>query len=61
MITMTHVAETHGTRLRIEPVVPAAELSTYARVWKQRPFVPTLGGFRTDNSTGVSEVEYRHT
>ncbi len=56
MITMTNtVAAIHGARLHGEPVVPA-----YARAWKQRPSVATLGGFGTDNSTGVSAEERRH-
>ena len=56
MITMTNttVAAVHGARLRTESVVPA-----YARAWKQRPSIVTLGGFGTDNSTGVSAEERR--
>jgi hypothetical protein len=57
MIMMTPPsAGFHGTRLRVESVVPA-----YARAWKQRPAVVILGGFRTDNCTGVSAaLERRH-
>ncbi len=56
MITMTNpVATLRGTRLHVESVVPA-----YARAWKQRPSVVILGGFGTDNSTGVSAEERRH-
>ena len=56
MITMTpYIAESPGTRLRVESVVPA-----YARAWKQRPAVVTLSGFSTDNCTGVSASERRH-
>ena len=55
MITMTNtVAVLHGARLRAECVVPAR-----ARAWKQRPSVVILGGFGTDNSTGVSAEERR--
>jgi hypothetical protein len=56
MITMTlSVATGHGARPRTEAVVPA-----YARAWKQRPSGVILGGFGTDNSTGVSAEERRH-
>jgi hypothetical protein len=56
MITMTNpVATIHGTLPRVESVV-----SAYARAWKQRPSVVILGGFGTDNSTGVSAEERRH-
>ena len=56
MITMTNlVATVHGASPRLEPVVP-----TYARAWKQRPSGVILGGFGTDNSTGVSAEERRH-
>ena len=56
MITMTNtVATVHGgARLRAQSVVPAFE-----RAWK-RPSVVILGGFGTDNSTGVSAEERRH-
>jgi hypothetical protein len=56
MITMTNtVATVHGgSRLRAGSVVPAFE-----RAWK-RPSVVILGGFGTDNSTGVSAEERRH-
>jgi hypothetical protein len=61
MTTMiTTIAGIHGTRLRVESVATPA-VAMYVRAWKQRPAVITLGGFSTDNSTGVSEVEYRHT
>jgi hypothetical protein len=56
MITMTlPVAAVHGALPRVESVVP-----TYARAWKQRPSGVILGGFGTDNSTGVSAEERRH-
>jgi hypothetical protein len=57
MITMTNtdVTAVHGARLRTESVVPS-----YARAWKQRPSIVTLGGAGTDNSTGVSAQERRH-
>jgi hypothetical protein len=56
MITMTNpVATVHGAPPRVESVVP-----TYARAWKQRPSGVILGGFGTDNSTGVSAQERRH-
>lgn len=56
MTTMTlSVATGHGARPRSEAVVP-----TYARAWKQRPSGVILGGFGTDNSTGVSAEERRH-
>jgi hypothetical protein len=56
MITMTlPVAAVHGSRLPVEAVAP-----TYARAWKQRPSGVILGGFGTDNSTGVSAEERRH-
>jgi chemotaxis response regulator CheB len=56
MITMTNpVATVHGTLPCVESVVP-----TYARAWKQRPSGVILGGFGTDNSTGVSAEERRH-
>jgi hypothetical protein len=56
MITMTNpVATVHGALPRVESVVP-----TYARSRKQRPFGVILGGFGTDNSTGVSAEERRH-
>jgi hypothetical protein len=56
MITMTDsVAAIHGALPRVESVVP-----TYARAWKQRPSGVILGGFGTDNSTGVSAEERRH-
>ena len=57
MITMTlPVATVPGAALpRVESVVP-----TYARAWKQRPSGVILGGFETDNSTGVSAEERRH-
>jgi hypothetical protein len=56
MTTMTlPVAADHGTRLRAEVVVPM-----YERAWKQRSSVVILGGFGTDNSTGVSAEERRH-
>jgi hypothetical protein len=56
VITMTNpVATLRGIRLHVESVVPA-----YARAWKQRPSVVILGGFGTDNSTGVSAEERRH-
>jgi hypothetical protein len=56
MIAMTNtVAAIHGALLRLESVVP-----TYARAWKQRPSGVILGGFGTDNSTGVSAEERRH-
>lgn len=46
--TMTNaIASLHGTRLRVEFVEPTPAVFTCA--WKQRP------GYRTDNSTGVSE------
>jgi hypothetical protein len=55
MITMTNaVAAIHGALPRVESVVP-----TYARAWKQRPSGVILGGFGTDNSTGVSAEERR--
>ena len=58
MITMTlPVAASTAPVCPSEAVAP-----TYARAWKQRRRpAPSLGGFRTDNSTGVSEVECRHT
>ena len=49
------VATVHGALPRMESVV-----STYARAWKQRPSGVILGGFGTDNSTGVSAEERRH-
>jgi len=49
------VAAVHGALPRMESVVP-----TYARAWKQRPSGVILGGFGTDNSTGVSAEERRH-
>ena len=56
MILMTpYIADSHGTRLRVESVV-----SAFARAWKQRPAVVTLGGFPTDNCIGVSASERRH-
>jgi chemotaxis response regulator CheB len=56
MITMTNpVATIHGALPCVESVV-----STYARAWKQRPSGVILGGFGTDNSTGVSAEERRH-
>lgn len=56
MIAMTNtVAAVHGALPRPESVVP-----TYARAWKQRPSGVILGGFGTDNSTGVSAEERRH-
>jgi hypothetical protein len=56
MIQMTQpVTTVRGTRLHAESVVPA-----YARAWKQRPSVVILGGFGTDNCTGVSAEERRH-
>ncbi len=56
MTTMTNsVAAIHGALPPVESVV-----STYARAWKQRPFGVILGGFGTDNSTGVSAEERRH-
>jgi hypothetical protein len=56
MITMTNpVATVHGALSRVESVVP-----TYERAWKQRPAGVILGGFGTDNSTGVSAEERRH-
>ncbi|QYN36844.1 hypothetical protein K1T35_06080 [Pseudonocardia sp. DSM 110487] len=56
MNTMTNpVATIHGALPRVESVVPA-----YARAWKQRPSGVILGGFGTDNSTGVSAEERRH-
>jgi hypothetical protein len=56
MNTMTNaVAAIHGALPRVESVVP-----TYARAWKQRPSGDILGGFGTDNSTGVSAEERRH-
>ncbi|GAA0900870.1 hypothetical protein [Pseudonocardia zijingensis] len=56
MITMTlPVTADHGTRLPVEAVAP-----THARAWKQRPSGVILGGFGTDNSTGVSAEERRH-
>jgi hypothetical protein len=56
VITMTNlVAAVHGALPRVESVVP-----TYARAWKQRPSGVILGGFGTDNSTGVSAEERRH-
>ena len=44
-----------GTRLRVEGMV-----RPHARAWKQRPSVVLLGGFGTDNCTGVSAEERRH-
>ncbi|MEN3267119.1 hypothetical protein [Pseudonocardia sp.] len=62
MITMTpNIVEIHGTRLRVGFVMPMAGSLSYARAWKQRPAVVALGAILTDNSTGVSEVECRHT
>jgi hypothetical protein len=62
MITMTpNIAEIHGTRVRVEFVVPMAGSLSYARVWKQRPAVGALGAILADNSIGVSEVECRDT
>jgi chemotaxis response regulator CheB len=56
MNTMTNpVATIHGTLPCVESVVP-----TYARAWKQRPAGVILGGFGTDNSTGVSAEERRN-
>ena len=56
MITMTNpVAAIQCALPRVESVVP-----TYARAWKQRPSGVILGGFGTDNSTGVSAEERRH-
>ena len=57
MLLMTNtVATVRGTRLHAEEMVPA-----YARAWKPRPSVVViLGGFGTDNSTGVSAEERRH-
>ena len=49
------VAPVFRARPRVESVVPA-----YLHAWKQRPSVITLGGFGTDNSTGVSAEERRH-
>jgi hypothetical protein len=65
MNTITNVAGFRGTRLHVEPVAPAFVLPAYVRTWRQRPSVLVLSGFGmgasiTDNSTGVSEVEYRH-
>ncbi len=62
MITMTTVDATAGTRLRAGDVVPSARPSG----WALLAAVPArhlgvLGGFMIkNNSTGVSEVEYRH-
>ena len=49
------VVTVHGALPRVESVVPA-----YERAWKQRPSGVILGGFGTDNSTGVSAEERRH-
>jgi hypothetical protein len=57
MITLTTVDATHGTRLPIGYVAPPAQ-SGGKRMWRQFPLAD-LGGFVVDNSTGVSEVEYR--
>jgi hypothetical protein len=57
MITMTTLPVTaeRGTHPGVEGVAPA-----YARAWKPRPSVVViLGGFGTDNSTGVSAEECR--
>jgi hypothetical protein len=55
MVTTTpKSAAIHGTRM------PESVVVVYARAWKQRPASVVLGGFRTDNSTGVSAVEHRH-
>jgi hypothetical protein len=60
MITMT-LTGIPGAHPRVETVVPAADVTAYLRAWKQRPSVVILGGFGADdNSTSVSEVEYRH-
>ncbi len=54
MMLIVDVTAVHGAPMRGESVTAA-----YARVWKQRPGVSTLGGFPTDNSTGVSAAESR--
>jgi hypothetical protein len=57
VITMTTlVATAPGALPRVESVLPAL-----AHAWKQRPAVVILGGFGTDNSTGVSAEGRRHT
>jgi hypothetical protein len=58
MITSTTVDATTGTRLRTGYVVPSARPSG-KQFWRQSPPV-FLGDFMINNSTGVSEVEYRH-
>ena len=59
MITMTTVAVFLGTRLRSEYVAPPAQ-PTGVHTWQ--PCSPSkFGDFGIDNSTGVSEVECRHT
>jgi hypothetical protein len=54
-LTTNSVATGRGIRLHMETAVP-----TYARARKPRPSVVVLGGFGTDNSTGVSAEERRH-
>jgi hypothetical protein len=54
VITMTRIRDLQGTCMS-EHVAPV-----YARAWKQRPAVVALGGFPTDNSTGVSAARCRH-
>jgi hypothetical protein len=54
VVTMTLISRIQGTCMS-ELVAPAH----YARVWKQRLAVVALGGFPTDNSTGVSAARCR--
>jgi hypothetical protein len=58
MITMTNFSEIPGARL-LESVATVQHVQ-YARAWKPRPGAVILGGFETDNSTGVSAVWCRH-
>jgi hypothetical protein len=55
VVTMTLISGILGTRMS-EHVAPVYR----ARAWKQRPAVVSLGGFPTDNSTGVSAARCRH-
>jgi len=66
MITMTRdLAGIYGTRVRGGSVITMGSLHRSARVWQQIPalvvFEKNKGVSPTDNSTGVSEVECRHT
>lgn len=59
MTTMTIVDVIAGTRLPSGYAVPSAR-PRGDQFWRQIPHVSLVGFVVKNNSTGVSEVEYRH-